>query len=107
MPRSAAIAELLAVLAPPACATCAEPLSRAELLVCASCLRALPWLHGWRCPRCALPRHSARGCPARGAALPKRGAAVGFEGHGPVAGGGAEVPRRPRARRADGRADRR
>jgi predicted amidophosphoribosyltransferase len=80
MPRSAAIAELLAVLAPPACATCAEPLPRAELLVCASCLRALPWLRGWRCPRCALPRHSARGCPARDAAFASAWAPLAYEG---------------------------
>jgi predicted amidophosphoribosyltransferase len=80
MPRSAAIAELVAVFAPPACATCAEPLSRAELLVCASCLQALPWLRGWRCPRCGLPRHSARGCPARGAAFASAWAPLAYEG---------------------------
>jgi predicted amidophosphoribosyltransferase len=79
MPRSA-IAELLAVLAPPACAACGDPVPRAEILVCASCLRALPWLSGWRCPRCALPRHSARGCPARGSAFAGAWAPLAYEG---------------------------
>src|SRR5262245_52837709 len=80
MPRSAAISELLAVLAPPACAACGEPLPRAELLVCAHCLQELPWLRGWRCPRCALPRHSARGCPARASAFAGAWAPLAYEG---------------------------
>jgi ComF family protein len=79
MPRSAAIAELLAILAPPACAACGTPVPRAEILVCADCLRALPWLSGWRCPRCALPRHSARGCPARSAAFAGAWAPLAYE----------------------------
>src|SRR4051812_15184625 len=80
MPRSAAIAELLAVFAPPTCAACAEPLPRAEILVCGACLRELPWLQGWRCPRCALPRHSSRGCPARGAAFTTAWAPLAYDG---------------------------
>jgi predicted amidophosphoribosyltransferase len=80
MPRSAVLAELLAVFAPPACAACGGPLPRAEILVCADCLRALPWLSGWRCPRCALPRHSARGCPARAAAFAGAWAPLAYEG---------------------------
>ncbi len=61
-------AELLAVLAPPACLACRAPVS-AALPLCPECLRALPWLRGVRCPRCALPRHRGAGCPAAGASF--------------------------------------
>ena len=80
MPRSAAIAELLAVLAPPACAACGAPVTRAEILVCADCLRALPWLRGRRCPRCALPRHRPTGCPAARAAFTAAWAPMAYDG---------------------------
>jgi predicted amidophosphoribosyltransferase len=72
--------ELLGLLAPPACAACGAPVARAEVLVCAQCLRGLPWLRGRRCPRCALPRHPARGCPAARAAFAGAWAPLAYEG---------------------------
>jgi predicted amidophosphoribosyltransferase len=74
------LAEALALVAPPACLACRAPVARAEVLVCAACLRALPWLRGRRCPRCALPRHPARGCPAGGAAFAGAWAPLAYEG---------------------------
>lgn len=62
-------AELLAVLVPPACATCRSALLDAEEVMCAECRRTLPWLRGPRCPRCALPAPCGRWCPARSAAF--------------------------------------
>jgi predicted amidophosphoribosyltransferase len=79
-PLPALLAELLGLVAPPTCAACRAPVPRAEVLVCAACLRALPWLRSWRCPRCALPRHSARGCPAAGAAFAGAWAPLAYEG---------------------------
>jgi hypothetical protein len=74
------VGELLGLVAPPACVACRAPVARAEVLVCAACLRALPWLRGRRCPRCALPRHPARGCPAAGAAFAGAWAPLAYEG---------------------------
>jgi predicted amidophosphoribosyltransferase len=48
-------------------------------VVCADCLRALPWLRGHRCPRCALPRHRG-GCPASTAAFDRAWAPLAYEG---------------------------
>ena len=73
-------AELLAIVAPPACVACREPLGRAEELLCAGCLRALPWLRGRRCPRCGLPRHRRGGCPAADAAFARSWAPMAYEG---------------------------
>jgi predicted amidophosphoribosyltransferase len=73
-------AELLAIVAPPACASCREPLARGDELLCAGCLRALPWLRGWRCPRCGLPRHRHGGCPAARAAFPRAWAPMAYDG---------------------------
>jgi len=75
-----ALAELLAVIAPPACLACREPMARAGPPVCSDCLRALPWLRGVRCPRCALPRHRAGACPAGGAAFDRAWAPLAHEG---------------------------
>src|SRR5262245_52816538 len=75
-----AVGELLGLVAPPACVACRAPVARAEVLVCAQCLRGLPWLRGRRCPRCALPRHPARGCPAAGAAFAGAWAPLAYEG---------------------------
>ena len=47
--------------------------------LCADCTRALPWLRRG-CPRCALPTHRGRGCPAAFAAFPRAWAPVGYEG---------------------------
>jgi predicted amidophosphoribosyltransferase len=74
------LAELLAILAPPACVACRDPLDRAEELLCADCLRALPWLRGWRCPRCGLPRHRRGGCPAARAAFARSWSPMAYEG---------------------------
>jgi predicted amidophosphoribosyltransferase len=73
-------AELLAIVAPPACVSCREPLERADGLLCGECLRGLPWLRGWRCPRCGLPRHRHGGCPAAGAAFGRAWAPMAYEG---------------------------
>jgi predicted amidophosphoribosyltransferase len=74
------LAELLAIVAPPACVACREPLGRADELLCAACLRALPWLRGWRCPSCGLPRHRRGGCPAARAAFARSWAPMAYEG---------------------------
>ena len=39
-----AVAELVALIAPPVCAACRAPLGEADRLICAACMRALPWL---------------------------------------------------------------
>jgi predicted amidophosphoribosyltransferase len=60
--------ELLAALAPPACAACRAPLHAAHGVICSSCRAQLPWLSDPRCPRCALPLPCGAHCPARDAA---------------------------------------
>ena len=65
---------------PPACAACRAPLREADRLVCAACVRELPWLRGVRCPRCGLPRHRRGGCPAAGAAFAGAWAPLAYEG---------------------------
>ena len=74
------LAELLALIVPPACAACRAPLREADRLVCAACVRELPWLRGVRCPRCGLPRHRRGGCPAAGAAFAAAWAPLAYEG---------------------------
>jgi predicted amidophosphoribosyltransferase len=75
------ITELLALIAPPACAACRAPLAGAELRICPACVRALPWLRGRPCTRCGLPRHRGRsGCPAAGAAFAAAWAPLAYEG---------------------------
>jgi predicted amidophosphoribosyltransferase len=74
------LAELLAIVAPPACVACREPLERADGLLCAGCLRGLPWLRGWRCARCGLPRHRQGACPAARAAFGRSWAPMAYEG---------------------------
>jgi len=71
--------ELTAVLAPPACVACREVVAAGEL-VCAGCRRALPWLRGWRCPRCALPHHRGSGCPAAGLAFGRAWSPLAYDG---------------------------
>ncbi len=75
-----AFAELLALLAPPACTACRRPLTTAGPLLCPACTRALPWLRGPGCPRCGLPRHRQGGCPAAGAAFALAWAPLAYEG---------------------------
>ena len=74
------LAELLAIVAPPACVACRESLGRADEQLCAGCLRELPWLRGWRCPRCGLPRHRRGGCPAARAAFARSWAPMAYDG---------------------------
>src|SRR5215218_6446673 len=74
------LAELLAIVAPPACVACREPVGRADEPLCADCLRALPWLRGWRCSRCGMPRHRSGGCPAARAAFSRSWAPLAYEG---------------------------
>ena len=74
------LAELLAIVAPPACVACREPVVRADEPLCADCLRALPWLRGWRCGRCGMPRHRSGGCPAARAAFSRSWAPLAYEG---------------------------
>jgi len=72
-------AELVALLAPPACAACRAPVGPAGELLCASCRSALPWLRGPRCPRCALPAPCGR-CPATGAGFERSWAPLAYDG---------------------------
>ena len=72
------VGELLALLAPPACVSCRAPVAPGERL-CAACTRALPWLRR-ACPRCALPSHRGRRCPAGGAAFARAWAPMAYEG---------------------------
>jgi predicted amidophosphoribosyltransferase len=75
-----ALAELVALVAPPACPACRAPLARAEELVCGACLRALPWLRGRRCARCGLPRHRHGACPAAAASFAGAWAPMAYDG---------------------------
>jgi predicted amidophosphoribosyltransferase len=74
-----ALAELIALVVPPACVACRAVLPRAELWLCASCTRALPWLPERRCARCGLASHR-RGCPAAGAAFSRAWAPLAHDG---------------------------
>jgi predicted amidophosphoribosyltransferase len=74
------LAELLAIVAPPACVSCREPVGPADGLLCGGCLRELPWLRGRRCARCGLPRHRHGGCPAAAAAFARAWAPMAYDG---------------------------
>jgi predicted amidophosphoribosyltransferase len=74
------LAELIAVLAPPACAACRAPLDDAAALVCGPCLRGLPWLRTGGCRRCGLPSHAGRACPAAAAAFATAWAPLAYAG---------------------------
>jgi ComF family protein len=73
------LAELTALFIPPQCATCGRPLTAANELLCGNCRRALPWLRGPRCDRCALPT-PCHPCPARRAAFERSWAPVAHSG---------------------------
>ena len=73
------VEELIAALAPPVCLACRRPLAAAEVRLCTTCVRALPWLRHV-CPYCGLPRHRRGGCPAAGAAYVRAWAPVAYEG---------------------------
>jgi predicted amidophosphoribosyltransferase len=72
-------AEVAALVAPPACVACRASLTDAQELLCPACRRTLPWLRGERCPRCALPRHRAGGCPAARAAFDAAWAPLAYD----------------------------
>lgn len=72
-------AELVALLAPPACVACRAPIGPAGELLCGSCRSILPWLRGPRCPRCALPAPCGR-CPAADAAFERSWAPLAYDG---------------------------
>jgi ComF family protein len=65
--RSRVLAEIVALVAPPVCLACREPVGADVEGLCGACRRALPWLPTPRCPRCGLPAPCGP-CPARGAA---------------------------------------
>jgi predicted amidophosphoribosyltransferase len=67
---------VLRTLVPPVCLACRAP--GADL--CAACRRALPWLDGPVCPRCALPAPCGPHCPASQAAFEAAWAAVVYAG---------------------------
>jgi predicted amidophosphoribosyltransferase len=61
----AAAAALLGIVAPASCLACGAAPAHARDVLCVACRRALPWLPGPRCARCALPAHAAGvRCPA-------------------------------------------
>jgi ComF family protein len=74
-----ALSELLALLAPPVCATCRAPLGRGDELLCPVCRRAVPWLRGARCRRCGLPAPCGP-CPAARAAFEMAWSPVAYDG---------------------------
>ncbi len=74
------LAELLAVVVPPACIACRAALPRGHLRVCGACVRALPWLPERRCERCGLPRHRRGSCPAARAAFGRAWSPLAYEG---------------------------
>jgi predicted amidophosphoribosyltransferase len=74
------LAELLALVVPPACVVCRAALPRADLRLCASCTQALPWLPRRVCARCGLPSHRRRGCPAASAAFARAWSPLAHEG---------------------------
>ena len=73
------LAELLAVVVPPACLACRAALPRAELWLCGTCTRALPWMPARTCARCGLASHR-QGCAAAGAAFARAWAPLAHDG---------------------------
>jgi predicted amidophosphoribosyltransferase len=71
--------ELLALVAPPACASCHRPLLPADEVLCGACRAGLPWLRGPRCFRCALPVPCAP-CPAGRSAVEAAWAPLAYDG---------------------------
>jgi predicted amidophosphoribosyltransferase len=77
---SRVMAELLAIVVPPACVVCRAALPRADLRLCSSCTRALPWLPARLCRRCGMPSHRRDGCPAASAAFTRAWAPLAHDG---------------------------
>jgi ComF family protein len=59
---------------------CGIPLGRAGDVACSGCRRALPWLRGPQCARCALPLGARHACPAARQAFTASWAPVGYAG---------------------------
>lgn len=78
MSPTAIIAQLLALLVPPACVLCRAPVRPAAEVLCAGCRRELPWLPSPRCSRCGLPS-PCRDCPARGSAFAAAWAPLSYD----------------------------
>jgi predicted amidophosphoribosyltransferase len=76
----ALLAEIVSLVAPPACPACRAPLTGAVLRLCPPCAGAIPWLPRRACPRCALPAHAGRSCPAAGAAFARAWSPVAYDG---------------------------
>jgi predicted amidophosphoribosyltransferase len=68
-----------ALVAPPACVACREPVAAAHELLCPGCRRRLPWLTPRLCRHCGLPS-PCRPCPARRAAFDAAWAPLAHEG---------------------------
>jgi predicted amidophosphoribosyltransferase len=77
---TALIAEIVSLVAPPACPACRAPLGGAALRLCPACAGAMPWLPRPACPRCALPAHRRRPCPAADAAYARAWAPAAYDG---------------------------
>lgn len=75
-----ALSEALAVLAPPSCPGCGDALLADGAPLCPACVRALPWLPRRTCPRCALPSHRGRACPAAAAAFARAWSPLAYDG---------------------------
>jgi predicted amidophosphoribosyltransferase len=73
------LARLVALVVPPVCLACAAAPTPAHELLCGPCRRALPWLTGPCCPRCALPAPCAP-CPASRAAYAAVWSPVAYAG---------------------------
>ena len=98
---SRALAELLAVVVPPACVACRDALPRAELWLCASCTQRAAVAAGARLPALR-PRRPPPGLPGGGRGVRPRLGAARARRRGARAGRRAQVPRRPARGRADG-----
>src|SRR3954451_20943468 len=79
IPQMHVLRELIALLAPPGCVGCGRALAGADARLCPECVRALPWLRRG-CPRCGLPKHRGRRCPAAHAAFPRSWAPMAYQG---------------------------
>jgi predicted amidophosphoribosyltransferase len=73
------VARLVSLVVPPSCVACGGAVAHAADALCAACRRALPWLRGPLCPRCALPAHGA-GCPVAGGPLDAAWAPLAYAG---------------------------